>query len=699
MAQAATGALKQLGLAIKASALYPSSHPGNAQAVEALFNRLHAYMEAYGAFSVNAGKQTLSVSGLPIDNRANTDLAYFLYSRRLIQVTIMPAVSRPQLAAFVSTVGMERTKLEEAGGVAHLLAESGVEDIEVRELTLEADDEVRILGLDVFFSLLERGRLSPQERAQVIEILRAGPEQTARLLQNIYMLAGEVLDHSTEDGQVQHVCDAIRSLDRLILDQPFDEHVQLYTNLAEATLLLEEPPGLRPARALFSNAGEDLAAQVILDHLSSEQLANVVLNLLGKEGNVVDQVAAVLRGWALGREKILSILSLLELTLPRRRASGGTFSDAVLRELKAPSPRAIDEDSAAVETLDGQIAVSKEELEQCLGEVRTIDEAGAIREAVKTFVDVLANETEEEDLVDAAAALGSNLSWLVEQRDFALLRGVLENVKAIASTAGVVRADVVNSLFRRVTEGPFLGGLLAALWEGRATRAEQEILACMEVLADELVGPVVGILGTEPRAGMRAMLCDVLVRIGPDHVDELGAFITDPRWYLVRNIANVFGRMRTPQGVVYLARLAHHWDSRVRTQAIDALVRIGTEDAQMLISTFLNDPDEKVRLRALKSLSARGMQVAMPALLALLEIRDPFNRLIELREAGIEAVTRLGARDALPALKKLARARLVFGRRGRELRRLARMAVAVIEEAPIDAEGVAQIEEIQAGVL
>ena len=51
-------------------------------------------------------------------------------------------------------------------------------------------------------------------------------------------------------------------------------------------------------------------------------------------------------------------------------------------------------------------------------------------------------------------------------------------------------------------------------------------------------------------------------------------------------------------------------------------------------------------------------------------------------QAGIETVARLGARDALPALKKIARTSLVFNKQRRELRRLARMALARLEGPP-----------------
>ncbi len=697
-AQAAKRVLKQLGVAIKTSALFPASYPGTGQALAALLNALRTYMEAYGPFSVHVGVQTLSVGGIAIQDRTFTNLAYSFYSRKVSQLTVQPTVSQLQLAALVSIVGMERNKLEEAGGVVRLLWESGAGDIQVREMAMRLDEEVDILGVNAFFSLLGRGRLSPQEREQVIEILTAGPPQIGKFLQNFYALAGKVQDGITEEGQVQQVYQAIKSLDRLILDEPFDQHRPLYANLAAATLQLEEPLGSRLARALLSGAGEDAAAQVILDQLSGEQLAKTILMSLG-EGNVGEQVAAVMGGLTLDREKATGVLGILESQLPRQGKGGGLLPDAASLELRSPSSRAAyaapaaDEAPPVIEFDEGQIVLSDEELERYLKEFHTIDEAGATREAIKTLVDVLSNEVEEWELVDVAETLAAHIPWLLEHREFALLREILKDIKTISSTAGGARAEVITGLLERLTESPLLDGLLAALWEGRETPAEQQIQACMEVLAEEMVGPLVRVLGVETRAGMRAMLCDALVRIGPGHMDELGAFVTDPRWYLVRNIGYILGRMRTPQGVTYLAKLVQHSDARVRTQTVEALASIGTEDAQALIGAFLNDPEQSVRLRALRSLDARGMYVAMPKLLALLETRDPFNRLFVLKQAGIDAVARLGAREALPALKKLARARLVLSRRGRELRRLARMAIGIIESAPTDAQAIVPVME------
>jgi len=680
--EAAARMVKQMGLTIKASALYPPSHPGNALAVETLHRVLSAFIQTYGQCSVGVGRHTLTVDGTAVPGDPSAALAYALYSRKLVQFAVLPTIGESQLASFVRIVGMERTKLEAAGGIARLLSESGVTEIKVKELAMGTGQEVVALGQDALLSLVGRGKLTPEEREQVIETLTAGPTEASQLLQGAYTLAVEAVDRVTEDAQLQQVLQATKSVDRLILNEPFDQQGALYTNLAEALLLLDKPLGPSLVRNLLSKAGEDITAQVILEHLSSEHLAKIVLQSLGG-GDVVQQIVRTMRAWNLDQEKAKGVLALLELHF-REQGGGADLDDTVRRELPSLPPGAAAEALPAVEFDDSQVTVSDEELKRCLREAQAIDEAASIREVVKTLVDVLANATENEVQADVAETLAGYLSGLMDRRQFALLRDVLGRVKAAASIAGPEQEEAIRGLRQRIAEGPAVDGLVAALWEARTTPAEQEIKACIEALADELVGPIVRRLGDEPRAGVRAMLRDLLVTIGAKHVDEVGASITDPRWYLVRNIADVLGMIGSPEGVAHLERLVRHWDARVRTHTLDALARIGTDAAQEAISAFLSDREEKVRLRALKALDARGLPNAMPALQALVEGRDPYNRSFALRQAGIETAARLRAREALPSLRKLARTRFVFRRRGRELRSLARAAIATIEgnEAP-----------------
>lgn len=680
-AQAAARVLRHLSLAIKTSALYPASYPGKARTIEALLGALRAYTEAYGPFSVRVGKQTLSVDGIPIEGWTYSNLAHFLYTRKILQVTILPSAPQWQIAAFVSVVGKERNELEASGGPERLLYEAAVHEIEVRELVLHIEEEVDVLDLSAFFSLLGQGRLSPPERDQVIDILRSGPDQVAKFLQNVHSLAGEVLHGIGEEGQVQQVYQAIRSLDRIILDEPLDLQKPLYEHLAGAPLLLGEPLGHKVIGALFSGAKEDVAVQIVLHELPSDQLARMILIVAG-DGATADKIAGIMQGLPLDRDKAKSVLSALDGRLPRQGEGGGSLADALLSRLQYPSskPGEPEEPSAPVEFDTEQIVIPPEDLARYRREAQSVDEAAAMREALKTLLDVVNNEVEQKELLDVADTLAGYLHDLFAQGEYAVLRESLEVLRRVASTAAPARAEVIKGLLEGVADGPFLDQVLAALWQTRDTPGAQEIQACVNALGDQLIGPLLRALDLEQRPRMRELLCELLARLGPEHVDALGAFVSDNRWYLVRNIADVLGRMRSPQGVPYLARLVRHPDPRVRMETVSALASIGTEAAQAQICAFLEDPEPQVRLKALSSLDAQGMRVAMPVLLSLLVAPDFLNRRFVLKRAAIEAVARMGVREALPALNKLAAAPFALGRRHRELRRLARMAAAIIEE-------------------
>lgn len=675
-ARAAERALKRMGKAVKTFLLYPPPHPMGAQAADSLMADLRQYMQAHGPLHVRVTKHALTLDSVTFEDGGHGDLALYFFVRRLAGIAVKPDVTEKELAAFLSIISMDRANLEAAGGVEYLLWQAEVKHVVADELTLEQADEQEILGLGAFHALIGRGRLSPAERERVVEILRSGPDQVARLLENVDAATAKVFKDISEAERVELVCQAIRALDRVILDEPLEDQPALNANLAAAQLHIVEPLRQSVQRVLLSGAEDDPIIRVLMDHLSPEQLAQVIFGALSS-GGVADQVADYLRKLGADRERARAVLASLEGRLQAEGVTLGWVGDAV--SPKAPLLRAQEPESPAIEPDASQIAVSDEEYELRLNEVRAIDEAAAIREVILTLLEVLHHEEDMEALPAIAESLAGHLPWMLEQRAFGLLAEVLRGLKTVAGTSTRRRAELASGLLKTVTEAPLIDTLLNALWNDRGTPAERELQACFRTVADRVTATLVRILGEEPRAAMRAVLCDLLVAIGQDHIQELGAFVGDSRWYLVRNIANILGRLRHPGGVPYLERLARHQEYRVRRETVDALASIGTEEAMVTLVEFIDDPDQRIRLAGLQSLDAHGVRLALPKLMRLLDARDLLNRLFELKWAAIETLGRIGREEALPALQRLARKRLVFGPRGRELRRLAAVAVEIIE--------------------
>jgi hypothetical protein len=685
-ARAADRLLKRLAVAVKTFGLYPARHPVAERALQDLLTVLRPYLETYGAFVTRVSRQGFVVDGVPFEGEAHAGLAFHLYTRKVALLSILPAATERELASLLAIAGMDRVSLEAAGGPEHLLWQSGVGNAQIIELTLEQEQEVEALGLNAFLALIGRSRLAPRERQAVVDILSAA-DQTARLLDNIYLMAPQVFEGIGEQERIEHAFQAVRSLDRIILDEPLETQSPLYAHLAEALLLVEAPLRSALPHLLLSRAADDTSAKYLLTRLSAEQVAELIVR--GVRGPAAaEELLRLLTVLALPAQKAEAVVALLEARL-QPAGEGPTWLRDALRSSLPPQPAERPPEVPAEFVFDDTlIFINHEELAQRLQEAKAIDEGAATREVILTLVDVLREEHNEEELTEAAAALTGYLSWMVEHREFPLLATVLRHVKRLASTAEGLRARLAADVARGMTEHPLLDHLLAALWSGRETPVEQQVRSCLEAVAEEAVTPLVRVLGGEPRAGMRAILCDLLAGIGRDHVRELAAFVDDERWYLVRNIANILGRLQTPEVVGHLGRLVDHPEYRVRREVADALARVGTEEAQRLLVRLLDDPDPRIRLRALQALNAWGTRLALPRLLDLVAAPDPLNRLFAHKAAAVEALERLGAPEALPVLRRLARLPLALGAPRRRLRDLARRAVLAIEgQRPQERQG------------
>ena len=320
--RAAGRLLKRLSVAIKTFGLYPPQHPMAARALESFLGAVRPFMEAYGPFVARITKHSFVVDGITFEDEAHGSLALYLYTRKLSVLTILPAASDQELASFLGIAGMDRVSLEAAGGIEHLLWQSSVGNVQVVELTLDQEQDVDSLGLNAFLALIGRGRLAPPEREAIIDILHAA-EHTAKLLQNVYLMSVEVFEGISQAEQIEYAYQAVKTLDRLILDEPLEGQPHLYANLTGALMLVEEPLRSALARTFISRAAEDGSAKILLHQLSTEQLAEMIARAVTSD-DVTGQVATLLRVLSLPERKVEALLSLLESRLrPRGRGRAG----------------------------------------------------------------------------------------------------------------------------------------------------------------------------------------------------------------------------------------------------------------------------------------------------------------------------------------------------------------------------------------
>lgn len=165
--------------------------------------------------------------------------------------------------------------------------------------------------------------------------------------------------------------------------------------------------------------------------------------------------------------------------------------------------------------------------------------------------------------------------------------------------------------------------------------------------------PLTELLGRLTQIKMRRVICEALVHLGKDDIEPLVEKLDDPRWFVVRNVIYILGKIGDEKAIGKLQKAVQHKEVKVRSELIHALDGMKHVKAKELLKGFLNDPESALRVLAIRSLANQNYQGALELLGAMID--DPkFNSkdLYEKKEI-FDAFGRIGGEKVLSHLRKL----------------------------------------------
>ncbi len=167
---------------------------------------------------------------------------------------------------------------------------------------------------------------------------------------------------------------------------------------------------------------------------------------------------------------------------------------------------------------------------------------------------------------------------------------------------------------------------------------------------------MVAMLGDLESFAFRKAVCDALEERGVEVLDIVGNAVFDKRWFVVRNVTAVLGKIGGERALDYLKKPLAHSDSRVKKEALAALVKIGTPKAYLLLAEALHDADEKVRIMALAHLARCSLKELLTPLEQGMETKDFSKKTEEEKKAWFTAAAKTGQEEAvLPLVNKIKR--------------------------------------------
>ncbi len=162
--------------------------------------------------------------------------------------------------------------------------------------------------------------------------------------------------------------------------------------------------------------------------------------------------------------------------------------------------------------------------------------------------------------------------------------------------------------------------------------------------------------------GVRKSLLSVLGAEDGVPWSDLEPFLSDSRWYVVRNAVQLAAGARHMGLAEHGPRLLSHPDSRVRRETLRGLEILGAKDFISLFARTLSDEESTVRTLAARVVGRDGGRDQEAALLSHIEDRGFAALPAEEVGAFLTAYASLAQERSLPVLQKLWKRRLLSAR-------------------------------------
>ena len=187
-------------------------------------------------------------------------------------------------------------------------------------------------------------------------------------------------------------------------------------------------------------------------------------------------------------------------------------------------------------------------------------------------------------------------------------------------------------------------------WE---VREADQLLDFWMLLNKNALFPLIELLGRLSQMKMRRVICEALVHLGKDNIEPLAQKLDDPRWFVVRNVVYVLGKIGEEKVIEKFRKLVDHKEVKVRKELIHTLDGMKDPRAKELLMDFLNDPESALRILAIRSLANQNFHEALGPLNEIVEDREFITRDLYEKKEIFEALGRIGGGSVVPKMRKL----------------------------------------------
>jgi HEAT repeat protein len=700
---------RSLVAAARGWALYPPEHPALRATLERLRN---AVVEASGGqvFAFGVTPDTLLVAGLSVGGRETStvaEAARWLHDRDILELTFTGEISLPALQRLLAVLSEDSRVLRQRGGPAKVWADEGDPAIGIQQIDFSRvleDREVAnpVRRKDDLWRSIVRGvldRRTPTDAATQARLLEISGDVGA-----IGELAGDVIaPHPTMDGspmltsQAAAVVAAYHHLISIVDVLSPERRQEVMQNLAAATanlnphVVMQMLAGGGDEAGAGTEAGGTGVVAGIVDAMDDTRVAQLLATTLAIEGQASARLASVFNTIATDDDRKHRVLTmtrqmLAETDFGRRdafRTLWSSMEELLLTYNERPFVSAsyrseLDQIAGRAEKMASDVPPDLVELLDTLGQ------DNVRRLSVRLLIDLLKLERDPArapEVANDVAALAEDL----------LLAGDYESVLAVVTALNEQAHDsaaIANEGSRLALDGIVRTIAFVEAVEILGDMSDAEAALFADVCAK--IGPAATDavrvhLESEALTPARARATMIIRGYGSRAASRLAALIGSNKWAAQRNAAELLGEIATAEAVPLLQPLLRGQDPRVINAAARALSNIKDPAAARAIHTVLRAATGEQRRAVVEALVAQKDARVVPVLVRIVEESDAFGSDHAIVLETVDALSRVGDDQAVPALAVLMRKKKFLAwKKGRALKEQSLAALRAIRTPAAD---------------
>ena len=650
--------IKQVDIAGKCLVMYSESHPSAQTALQNAFRMINQVLSETDPFTISIVGEDLLFEGKVVERQGPIldRFIHLLSDLNIHSLTFNQGVTQPELISLLRLLNLKPRRVQELGGLDVLLNKDSIKSIQINKIKygVVGQDGIEDYSDDLILSQLAvalRSTLhSDSESAsgiawQVESSLEDMPSRTCRTLFGIFQ---QIVSSSSATP-----------LEDQILKERFLEVFRSFTPRMQGRLLL--------GSVLNRSILEKSSLKGFYRQLTPQEMEASILSLLEEvhETSKLDKFFSVLQ-----KEEKLLLSDLVrqkmeEMGLVKREPGVTLTSWEDLTKRTSLDPVDIERvpDALSHMLMEAELTEADQLFKRVIGylntgrpeqKIATIKAIPGIISALSRNVRwinvetslslLLANYYRKETDPDVLSAL---LFYLLSRFEKSYEAGNFPECQNLLATVRS-RANNMEDFENLVSQ--FINQLAVpfnyAMREG--TEGAETALDYLRLCGPAGAQFFLELLAEEEDKHVRGRLITFIEKL--DRVDllpEMERRLSDQRWYVVRNVVTILGKMidlkETP---AFLQQAARHPDPRVAKELIKKLLKtITSTDAPIVMQLLLHN-DKSIRTQAVHLSGRLNAQTAIPILLRLVGTDSKDDT--DLRAHAYQTLLKMKALEVVP---------------------------------------------------